>query len=163
MFNQALTLSAALLLWTSSVGAQQPHENATDAEQQAGMMANCMMQSGRMGEDMMDGDTDMMSGDMDMMSSSVSGLAMLMRMGPILDLTEKQVAELEAIQDELARAALDAKAVLTDEQRARLEDGMSMMRHIGSMGDGHMPGMSDQNSEDSRHEHGASTGGNLGG
>lgn len=198
MFNQALTLSAALLLWTPSLAAQQSHEDATGARQEAGMMANCMMQSGGMGEDTV----DMMSRDMGMMSSSAPGPAMLIGMGQVLDLSEKQIAELETIQAELtddrawdmppameahqraaeliaggetdlavyedtlreamdhmifvrvsmARAAFDARAVLTDEQRARLEGAMAMMRHMESMMDGGMQGMSDQDSDAARHE-----------
>lgn len=147
MFNQALILSATLLLWTPSLGAQQSHQEATGAGQEAGMMANCMMQSRGMGE----GEMDMMSGDMGMMSSSVPGPALLIRMGQILDLTEKQITDLEAIQ-------ADARAVLTDEQRARLDGAMGMMRHMESMRDGGMQGMSDQDSDTARHEHGASPG-----
>ena len=169
MLKQALTLSAALFLWTSSVGAQESRQDATGARQEAGMMADCMMRSGGMGGARM----DMMSGDMAMMGSSAPGPAMLIRMGQVLDLTENQITDLEAIQAELtderasrmplvmeahqraaeliagdetdfagyedalreamghlvsvqvsvARAALNARAVLTDEQRARLEGG----------------------------------------
>lgn len=205
MFNQALTLSAALLLWTPSLGAQQSRQHATGAGQEAGMMARCMMHSGGMGQDR----NHMMGGDMGMMSSSAPGPAMLIRMGPVLDLTEKQTTELEAIQAELtddrashmplameaheraaaliaggetdlaayegtlreamdhmisvhvsvARAALDARAVLTDEQRARLEGATAMMRHMESMMDGGMHGMSDQDSETAGHGHGRSSGG----
>jgi hypothetical protein len=204
MFNQVLTLSAALLLWTPSLGAQQSHQDATGPRQEAGMMANCMMQSGGMGEDKM----DMMSGDMGMMSSSAPGPAVLIRMGQVLDLTEKQITDLEVIQVELtdqrashmplvmaahqqaadlivddetdlaeyedtlreamghmisvhvsvARAALDARAVLTDEQRVRLEGAVAMMRHMESMRDGGMQGMSDEDSDAARHEHGAAPG-----
>jgi hypothetical protein len=168
-------------------------------------MANCMMQSGGMGEDKM----DMMSGDMGMMSSSAPGPAVLIRMGQVLDLTEKQITDLEVIQVELtdqrashmplvmaahqqaadlivddetdlaeyedtlreamghmisvhvsvARAALDARAVLTDEQRVRLEGAVAMMRHMESMRDGGMQGMSDEDSDAARHEHGASPSG----
>ena len=204
MFNHAMILSAALLLWTPSLGAQQSHQEAT-GPQEAGVMANCVMQSGGMGEDKM----DMMSGDMGMMSSSAPGPAMLIRMGQVLELTEKEITDLEAIQVELtdqrashmplvkeahqqaadliaggetdlaeyedtlweamehmisvhvsvARAALDARAVLTDEQRARLEGASAMMRHMEGMRDGGMQGMSDEDSETARHEHGASPGG----
>ena len=204
MFNQVLTLSAGLLLWTPSLGAQQSHQDATGPQQEAGMMADCVMQGGGMGE----GKMDMMSGDMGMMSSSAPGPATLMRMGQVLDLTAKQIADLEAIQVELtdqrashmpmakqahqqaadliaggetdlaeyedtlreamdhmisvhvsvARAALDARAVLTEEQRARFEGAVSMMRHTESMRDGGMQGMSDEDSDAARHEHRASPG-----
>jgi len=97
MFNHAMILSAALLLWTPSLGAQQSHQDATGPGQEAGMTADCVMQSGGMGEDKM----DMMSGDMGMMSSSAPGPAMLIRMGQVLDLTEKQTTDLEVIQFEL--------------------------------------------------------------
>jgi len=59
----------------------------------------------------------------------------------------------------VARAALDARAVLTDEQRARLEGAVAMMRHMESMRDGGMQGMCHEDSDAARHEHGASPGG----
>ncbi len=208
MFNQALTLSAALLLWTPSVGAQQSRQHATGAGQEAGMMARCMMHSGGMGQDTM----DIMRGGMGMMSSFAPGPAMLIRMSPVLDLTEKQTTELEDIQADLtddrashmplvmeahqqaakwiasgetdltayedtlreamdhliavhvkvARAALDARALLTDEQRARLDGATAMMRHMKSMMDGGMHRMSDlpdQDSETTGHGRGRSSGG----
>ncbi len=122
-------------------------------------MANCMMQSGGMGAGemhMMGGGMAMsgdmgMGADMGMMSSSTAGPAMLIRMRRILDLTEKQMTDLEALR-------ADARAVLTDEQRARLDGAMGMMRHMESMRAGGMRGMSDQDSDTAPHEHGAPAG-----
>lgn len=202
MFNQALTLSAALLLWAPQAGAQQPRQHETEAGQEVGMMGRCMMHSGGTDHDAQ----GMMGGNLGMMSSSSSGPAMLIRMAQVLDLSEEQATELEAIQAKLtddrashmplvmeahqqaanlvagegadlaayedtlreamdqmiavhvsaARAALDARAVLTDKQRARLEGATAMMRHMEGMMDGGMHGMSDASDQDSasaRHEH----------
>ena len=201
MFNQALTLSAALLLWSPSLEAQQSHQHPSGTQEEAGMT-----RTGGMGQDTM----GMMGGDMGMMASSAPGPAMLIRMGEVLELSEKQTTELEAIHAELkadrashmplameahkraaeliadgeadlaeyedilreamdhmislhvleARATLDARAVLTDEQRARLAGAMAMMKHMRSMEsmmDGGMPGMPGQNSEPARHERAGSS------
>ncbi|GMR14287.1 MAG: hypothetical protein BMS9Abin29_2533 [Gemmatimonadota bacterium] len=205
MFNKVLTLSAALLLWAPSLGAQQSHEHASGEGQEAGMKAGGMMASGGMGQGM----KGMMGGGMGMMSSSAPGPAMLIRMGTMLGLTEKQTTDLKAIQAELAdnrtshmplvkqaheraaasiagdetdlaayeaalreamdhmvsvhvsvaRAAVDARALLNDEQRARLEGATAMMRHMEGMKAGGMHGTPGQDAGTAGHEHGKSSGG----
>lgn len=64
-----------------------------------------------------------------------------------------------AVHVRVARAAFDARALLTDEQRTRLEGAMGMKRHMESRGDGGMHGTSDRDAATGGHEDGSGCGG----
>lgn len=75
------------------------------------------------------------------------------------DTLREAMGHMIAVHVSVARAAFDARAVLTDEQRSRLEGATAMMRHMKSRRGGGMHGMSDRGAETGGHENGSGCGG----
>lgn len=125
-------LTAGLLAVTPAMAQDAP---SSDAPVPGGCPMMSGASGGMMGSGMHGGSGGMMSGGMTqgMMGGAMmdrAGPAMLLRMKEALSLDPDQVSRLEAIHEELAEArethAEDARGVLTDEQRERLESGAGM-------------------------------------